>query len=338
MTSTAFAPPAVAVSDNPAPRAVAVSDETALLARRLDVVRAELAAAGDDFTRIRIRDEARAAAAASAILRRRDIEVEASLLAADAERAVVKHNPKLNAKQGAFLRDNPDSGPARERRQLMDLIGSNEVLTRMRQAHAGFTDNEFEQLKAEHRASCVPLTRAMLAKHATKRASQNKSASTTRPTRPHTPSPSTRNGSDPAAASVAPVVEPVVRRRRKTGDVTLSVVLSQNQYRKLAAFASKRGHSKSHVVRSAISLYIASHNSSGVAAPVRNAKTPKQPTRSTSTAGPCRGCRTTDTSKFEMGNTYCTKCWDYAAKNNGVFPPAASRPSSRPPQRTTSNA
>ena len=325
MTSTAFAPPAVAINTKPAMPAVAISDETALLAARLDVVRAELAAASDDFTRIRIRDEARAAAAASAILRRRDIEVEASLLAADAEREVVKHNPKLNAKQGAFLRDNPDSGPARERRQLMELIGSNEVLTRMRQAHAGFTDDEFEQLKAEHRASCVPLTRAMLAKLATKRATQNKPASTTRSTVPHTPSPSTRYGSDPAAASVAPVVEPVVRRPRETGDMSLRVVLPQNEYRKLTAFASKLGYSKSHVVRTAIRQYIASHRRSGVAAPVRNATTPKQPTRATPAKGtpargPCRGCRTTDTSKFEMGNTYCTDCWDHAADNDGVFP------------------
>ena len=333
MTSTAFTPPAVAINTKPAMPAVAISDETALLAGRLDVARAELAAASDDFTRIRIRDEARAAAA-SAILRRRDIEVEASLLAADAEREVVKHNPKLNAKQGAFLSDNPDSGPARERRQLMELIGSNEVLTRMRQAHAGFTDDEFEQLKAEHRASCVPLTRAMLAKHATKRATQNKPASTTsptiRPTAPHMPSPSTRYGSDPAAASVAPVVEPVVRRPRETGDMTLRVVLPQNEYRKLTALASKLGHSKSHVVRAAIHQYIASHRRSGVAAPVRNATTPKQPTRATPAKGtpvrgPCRGCRTTDTSKFEMGDIYCTDCWDDAADNDGVFPPPNGR-------------
>ena len=326
MTSTASAPPPIAVDDKPATHPVAVSDEISLLAGRLDVVRAELAAASDDFTRIRIRDEARAAAAASAILRRRDIEVEASLLAADAEREVVKHNPKLNAKQGAFLRDNPDSGPARERRHLMELIGSNEVLTRMRQAHAGFTDDEFAQLKAEHRASCVPLTRAMLAKHATGRASQNKSVCTTRRTVPHTPGPSTRN--NPVAASVAPVVEPVVRRPRETGDMSLRVVLPQNEYRKLAAFASKLGHSKSHVVRTAIRRYIASH--SGVAAPVRNATTPEQPTRSTPAKGtlargPCRGCRTTDTSKFEMGDTYCTDCWDYAADNGGVFPPPDGR-------------
>ena len=242
---------------------------------RLDAVRVELLAAQDDFTRIRIRDEARAAAAAAAVLRRRDIEVEASLLTADAEREVVKHNPKLSAKQGAYLRDNPDSAVALRRRGLMELVGSNEVLTRMRQAHAGFTDDEFEQIKTQHRAGCVPLTRAALSEHARARVKHTpRPGSGTRPAggEASAAAPPSPDAAAPNGETVRPAARPRSdepsrveitadgkRRERMPGDMSLRVVMTEREYRQLEAFARKRGCSKSHVVRIAIRQHIATN-------------------------------------------------------------------------------
>ena len=56
------------------------------LITRLDRVRTELAECRTDFERVRVRDEARALREAAAILRRRDIQTEASILVCDVER------------------------------------------------------------------------------------------------------------------------------------------------------------------------------------------------------------------------------------------------------------
>ena len=60
---------------------------------KLDVARRALAEATGDWQRMDIRDYARAVAAASAILERRDIQVQAANLVQNAERAIAKANP-----------------------------------------------------------------------------------------------------------------------------------------------------------------------------------------------------------------------------------------------------
>ena len=67
---------------------------------RLDRVRTELAECRTDFERVRVRDEAPLPCGkrSAAILRRRDIQTEASILVCDVERAIHKANP---GRQGA---------------------------------------------------------------------------------------------------------------------------------------------------------------------------------------------------------------------------------------------
>ena len=60
---------------------------------KLDVAKRALAEATEDWQRIDIRDYAKAVAAATAILNRKDIQVQAANLVQDAERAIAKANP-----------------------------------------------------------------------------------------------------------------------------------------------------------------------------------------------------------------------------------------------------
>ena len=55
--------------------------------------RAALAQAVDDFERLQVRDTAKAIQVAAGIINRRDIQVMASELVMDAERAIAKANP-----------------------------------------------------------------------------------------------------------------------------------------------------------------------------------------------------------------------------------------------------
>ena len=59
---------------------------------KLDVAKRALAEATEDWERIDIRDYARAVAAATAILERKDVQVQAANLVQDAERAIVNLN------------------------------------------------------------------------------------------------------------------------------------------------------------------------------------------------------------------------------------------------------
>ena len=132
---------------------------------KLDVARRALAEATEDWQRIDIRDYARAVAAASAILERRDIQVQAANLVQDAERAIAKANPpktksesSKTTKQEKNVKEvsnsDGESGPAL----------SNHMIKDMRRAHYKFTDEEYEEVKAEAIASSEPLTRSALIK------------------------------------------------------------------------------------------------------------------------------------------------------------------------------
>ena len=131
---------------------------------KLDVARRALAEATEDWQRIEIRDYARAVAAATAILERKDIQVQAANLVQDAERAIVKANPPGSRLASARLNQqgkgsNPEISDSRVHEQptIKSL-----TIRNMRRAHAKLTDEEYEHAKMEAVKMQTPLTRAAL--------------------------------------------------------------------------------------------------------------------------------------------------------------------------------
>ena len=127
------------------------------LPQRLDAARSALAAARDDFERLRIRDGAAAIRAAAEVLQRRDVQVAAAELVADAERAIAQANPpRPPADRGQGRKSvapgATDSGPA---------AVAKDALAKMRRAHS-MPDADYERMKAEARERGEPLTRAVL--------------------------------------------------------------------------------------------------------------------------------------------------------------------------------
>ena len=123
----------------------------------LDACRRFLAEARDDLERLAARDHAKAVAAAAAVLERGDVLVAAAELVADAERAIHRANP-----------------PGRGKRTDMDVVPPGHALPsglvrKIRQAHSKIGDEEYEALKAEHRAAGKPITRQALSEHAKSR-------------------------------------------------------------------------------------------------------------------------------------------------------------------------
>ena len=107
--------------------------------------------ASDDFERLRIRDRAKAIEAAASVIKRKDVQVHAANLVATAEREIARANPpkppgpKDPLPRGADLSDDPPI--------------NSKVLSKIRSAHAGITDEEFDQQKAEAIENQEPLTR-----------------------------------------------------------------------------------------------------------------------------------------------------------------------------------
>ena len=118
------------------------------LPAKLDAARQALAEATTDFDRIKVRDHAAAVQAAAAILNRRDIQVEASILVTEAERAIAKANPP--APPGRGKKVDPGSTISKPVRQ------------KIRQTHAPITDPEFDQVKEQAREQGEPITRKAL--------------------------------------------------------------------------------------------------------------------------------------------------------------------------------
>lgn len=123
--------------------------EATSLAVRVFQLRTELQATTSDLRRLQIRDEARAAAAAAAILGMDDIRLAASELIARAERLIAKNNP---AQSGGRGKKTVNPG----------LTVSRQVLSDMRATHAGLDDAQFERRVQEHHELGVPITRRSL--------------------------------------------------------------------------------------------------------------------------------------------------------------------------------
>lgn len=132
-----------AVVDAPAP----LPQESSTLAQ-LDTVWKALAEARSDFERLQVRDHARAIQVAAGILQRREVQVEASLLVADAERAIAKANPPSQGKRNDFVLDKHE-------------VDGQDVRN-FRRAHAHIPDQEWEEFKQEAREEQEPVTRSAL--------------------------------------------------------------------------------------------------------------------------------------------------------------------------------
>ena len=138
------------------------------LIEKLEVAQCALAAAADDFQRIDVRDYAKAVAAGAAILRHKDIQVRASNLIMDAERAIAKANPPMSRSESA---SKAGKSGGRGRNSVVILNNTaietqpairSETLRQIRQAHDRLTDAEYEKAKQESIENQEPLTRSAL--------------------------------------------------------------------------------------------------------------------------------------------------------------------------------
>ena len=122
--------------------------DSAGLPAKLDAARLALTEATTDFERLRVRDHAAAVQAAASILARREIQVEASILVTEAERAIANANPRKQGKRT----DLNFSHPVPEVPET--------VIQHIRQAHSKLKDDaDFDALKEEARAKGRPITR-----------------------------------------------------------------------------------------------------------------------------------------------------------------------------------
>ena len=126
-----------------------MSGESVALTTRIDTAREALALAKDDFDRLRVRDAAAAVRAAAEVIGRRDVQVVAAELVADAERAIAQANPPKKAGRKAAGMVAPEATIPKDQ------------LSKMRAAHAQ-PDAEYEKAKAEAREAGQPITREAL--------------------------------------------------------------------------------------------------------------------------------------------------------------------------------
>ena len=133
----------------------------------VDRGRQELIAARDDFERIAVRDHAAAAAAAAKVLKLRDVQTVASVLVADAERAIAAANPpqgrgkgrKNTVPQEDSILDDYFVPPGHEIPKLRD----------MRQAHSNIDDDEYAEIVQVALERQEPITRQGLIEHVRRR-------------------------------------------------------------------------------------------------------------------------------------------------------------------------
>ena len=121
-----------------------------------------LRAANGDFERLIVRDQARAAVAAAAILKRRDIQTEASVLVATAEREIAKANPPASPQESGARGGRGRKGVASD-----DAL-SPSTQRDIRQAHDKLTDEQFQAVAEQAREKDQPLTREVLKREARK--------------------------------------------------------------------------------------------------------------------------------------------------------------------------
>ena len=114
--------------------------------------------ARSDFERLVIRDQAKAAVAAAEVLKRRDIQAEASILVAAAERAIAKANPPQQGRrtdlEDDFVAPDDEVNP--------------HLVRDIRAAHDNLTDEQFQAIANKAREDQEPLTRNVLKREARK--------------------------------------------------------------------------------------------------------------------------------------------------------------------------
>ena len=130
---------------------IQVRQSSATIIARLDEARHALASAQNNFERVRVRDHAKALQSAAEILNRLDIQVQASLLVQDAERAIAQANPPRQGKRTDLVTPGNEVEPK--------LPISQENLRRIRQAHDNLSDKNYEELKANAVENEEPLSR-----------------------------------------------------------------------------------------------------------------------------------------------------------------------------------
>ena len=132
------------------------------LPTKLDIAKQALADATENWQRVQIRDTARAVEAAAAILKRKDIQIQAANLVQEAERAIAKASPPQQGKRTDrknFVIQNHEVPPD------VPYITPQDV-RQMRYAHNNLTDAEFNAAQQEAIETETPLTRSALQKRA----------------------------------------------------------------------------------------------------------------------------------------------------------------------------
>ena len=134
---------------------------------KLDVARRALADATTDWERIDIRDYARAVAAATAILERKDIQIQAANLVQDAERAIAKANPPMTRQEYGRIggKKKADNSKGVISDPVLEAIPSRDI-RHIRKAHSNLSDTEFESIKADAVKTGTPLSRKELIRKA----------------------------------------------------------------------------------------------------------------------------------------------------------------------------
>lgn len=125
-----------------------------LVPARIDGARRALAAARDDFERLRVRDDARALVAAAAILKRHDIQIGAARLVMEAERAIAAANPPIP----------PDErSPGRLGNTVPAGNGiSRGAIRKIRGIHSALSDEAFAAACDQAEKRGEPVTRSIL--------------------------------------------------------------------------------------------------------------------------------------------------------------------------------
>ena len=134
------------------------SAEGAALEAALTDAQRALAEATTNFERESIRDQARAAQAAAKVLKRKDIQITASILVRDAERAIAKATLPMSREE---------SGAQKGKKvATQDSNLSPKTLTSLRSVHTtgagALTDEEYAEEKEKAKTSSEPLTHKAL--------------------------------------------------------------------------------------------------------------------------------------------------------------------------------
>ena len=140
---------------------VPLTESDSAIPAKLDVAKRALEEATTDWERVDIRDYARAVAAATAILKRKDIQVQAANLVQDAERAIEKANPPMSKEESlkrAHAAKNNDAQSIPHEEPIINKYDMRHI----RDAHKHLTDEEYAAKKAEAVETGTPLTRAAL--------------------------------------------------------------------------------------------------------------------------------------------------------------------------------